>query len=302
MPKFGTFWDGPALGPYEELALNSFVSARQEIALYSYNRRLEVPMGVKWRDAHEVLEPNLWQRQLLLDGKYAEFTDFFRLLMMRKTKRVWVDTDIIYLGEDRWGSEYLFAYEDALRVCNAVLRLPRDADLLEDYIIQAETRLARGADSRGPGGSGPDLLTELIQKHSLWRICLSQAAFYPVFYRELWRLFDPKSAGWVIERTKNSSGLHLWNEFLNYRGLAKKYRPPRGSYLRNLFEELGLENSLRDMPAMDPDWPRNIWRRDLWPRRARARQMIYQGLYPAQRHGPRWLVGTLQRNRQKWGF
>src|SRR4029079_12850745 len=54
MPPCQSLWHGDNLPPYQRLAMKSFVDCGHDYHLFSY-RKFDVPAGVRWRDANEVL-------------------------------------------------------------------------------------------------------------------------------------------------------------------------------------------------------------------------------------------------------
>jgi hypothetical protein len=137
LPPIGTLWIGSELGPVEQLCLASMVANGHEVTLYAYGPVLRVPEGVRLADAASVLPPDRVFRHHRV-GSPAVFADIFRIEMILRTGRVWLDTDILLLAP--------FAFEDPvvldgerdregrLLANNCVMKVPQDSDLLRALV------------------------------------------------------------------------------------------------------------------------------------------------------------------------
>ena len=229
----GTLWIGSPLSAYEELCLRSFANAGYEVTLYLYDPSIAAPEGVTVADANSIVPEKHMFENPDLPGSYALFANAFRYRMMAMTGFTWVDTDVVLLADALPDTEFLYAWEDERRINNAILRVPRESNLLKDLVHQSSA-LADPARREVPWGTyGPTLLTRLVVSQSLERFALPPEALYPIGFIDRWRLFDPASREWGEDRCREASVLHLWNSALQSAGV-KHLAPPPGSYLHEL--------------------------------------------------------------------
>src|SRR5208283_192081 len=161
--EFASFWHGGALNAFAWACLASFPEEGASLGLYSYDRGLEVPPGVRLMDARKICPDETLVSRYLADGKpsIAAFADMFRYRMIRETGSCWVDADLVCLTTPAFAKEaYVFCRQadavSTLLVNNAVLRLPRSDPALAELVATAEA--AAGVDGRW-GALGPFLLT-----------------------------------------------------------------------------------------------------------------------------------------------
>lgn len=131
LAPIGSLWiDGP-LSWMETSSLQSFVALGHDVVLYTYGNIPNVPAGVDLRDAREV-----WDSARIVihkeSGSPAPHADIFRVMMVRQTGRVWVDTDVIALRPFTRDIRWFVGHErqDKRELGNAVLGLPADSRLL----------------------------------------------------------------------------------------------------------------------------------------------------------------------------
>lgn len=290
---FATLWIGPHLGAYEELCLRSFVTHGYAISVYSYDVDLSLPAGVQWKDANLVVPSKEVFDNPAKPGSFALFSNIFRYQLFRKTSETWVDADVIALRPGFVPSEFVWGFEDPMKVNGAVLKVPADAPVLDFLEDTAKTRVLSGPVKWGD--AGPNLVTEGIDRFNLWHSVRDQRSFYPVYFREVWKLFDPASKSQVQKLVQKSDFLHLWNEVLGGASVdVKRQQPPVGSFMSDVFEQNGMNYSLEEAPELDAEWVRTVWARSLNSKRSHVRGVIYAALglmhsdkYPAIR-------GTLQ--------
>ena len=79
------------------------------------------------------------------------------------------------------------------------------------------------------GHNGPNALTWIIlkiqkTKTPLEVLVYSKEKFYPIPYQEFKKIFDPKHKKEVLDKTKDSYGIHLWN-WMNKRAKKVSFDP-----------------------------------------------------------------------------
>lgn len=239
---FASFWHG-ALNPFAWGSLASFPRAGATLALYSYDRALDVPPGVDLRDARDICPDESWVARMTVGGKpsLATFSDLFRYRMIRATGACWVDADLVCLRRPVFSGEpYIYCrqadFVSTRLVNNAVLRLPADEPALAELIATAEGGLDRDL----PWGAlGPFLLTPTLEKHGLYGKALPPGVCYPVEPELFWTLFLPDRRGEAAEKIHGATLVHLWSEAIRWTGWDLSVAPPPGSWLHEAFGALG---------------------------------------------------------------
>jgi len=241
--QFGSFWGGK-LNPLAYACLASFPRVGVELVVYSYDGQLELPPGVRLADARQICPDESLPERYLAGGKpsMATFADLFRYIMISKTGRCWVDTDLICLklpffaGRDSIFCRQADAVSSTL-VNNAVLRLPSSHPALIELVATAEA----AADVDQPWGAlGPFLLTPVLTKHGLYGQALDPCVCYPIEPEQFWKPFLPACKQEVEDAVRSATMLHLWSEAIGWSGWDRSLCPPPGSYLHDFFGALGV--------------------------------------------------------------
>lgn len=133
LPEIGTLWIGPELGPVEQLCLSSMRANGHDVTLYAYEPGIRAPGGVKVADARSILPEDLIFR-FHKSGSPAVFADIFRIEMILRTGKVWLDTDILLLAPFAFEDDCVFDGEydktGNLIANNCVMKVPKDSELL----------------------------------------------------------------------------------------------------------------------------------------------------------------------------
>lgn len=275
--SFATLWVGNSLGPYEQLCLSSFVRHNYTISVYSYDDTLALPEGVNRKDANLVVPRKEVFDNPAKPGSFALFSNLFRYRLFRSSSEIWVDADVFALRPGFAPSRFIWGFEDPLKVNGAVLKVPGDSSVLDFLEETARDRVRSGPVKWGD--AGPNLVTESVDRFNLWHSVRDQQSFYPIYLREVWKLYDPASSGKVHNSLQGSDFLHLWNEVLGgATGEVKRHRPPEGSYMSDAFEAHGIAYLFEGLPELDADWVRRVWAKQLNPVRSRVRGTLYSVL------------------------
>lgn len=249
-----TFWLDGSLGAVERACLRSALRQGHAVALYCYDRPPGVPEGVAVRDAAEILPPSSIIRHE--GGSPALFANLFRYELQRRALGTWIDTDVYLLRPLDVERPYLFGWESARHINNAVLRLPAASPLIDSLMepfhqrrvppwlpwrdrVTAGVRLWRtgrtGLERMPWGVAGPKALTALVRAHGLEQWALPAATFYPVpWERHSW-ILDPSLTADAVAGGETVA-IHLWNSLI---APFKNQPAPCGSFLARLQEEGG---------------------------------------------------------------
>jgi glycosyltransferase involved in cell wall biosynthesis len=247
---FQSFWWGGSITPYEALCMRSFVDHGHSYHLYTYAPDLNVPDGVVVRDAAEVL-PREDYFEYTGPGRDSPsaFSNLFRYKLLAAQGGWWVDTDVICLSGQISPCNLFFALESDDIVNGAVL-----------YFGQAHPVMIRCfgevLEIRGRaqwGDLGPRLITKVLRDCGLISQARPKDSCYAVGWRDALDLLDPSQADSIIERTKFSPFIHLWNEIYRRGGIDKTLRPVPGSFLRQIADRHPVEGWRGDTEAARPE-------------------------------------------------
>jgi hypothetical protein len=248
LERLNSLWIGAELGQIERLTVVSSLSVGHAFTIYSYapEKLGAVPQGAEVRDAREVA-PYESLTLLLERGEGALASDFFRYALLAKGLGIWVDLDLVFLKPIDFEDEYVFGWENKKSINGAVLRLPKDSDMLHELcgIPQLNwrppfygprkmawfywRRLTKG-DMRPQdyrwGAFGPSILTHLAKKYGIAHRAKPCSVFYPVRHFDVELLLGPPE---LVESllTAETRTVHLWQSVLR----RKSKVPPPGSYL-----------------------------------------------------------------------
>ncbi len=203
--EFSTFWHGP-LDAMAYSCLASFAHDGADLSVYSYDDGIDLPAGVRLKDARRICPDESLLERYLAAGKpsLAKFADMFRYRLILETGCCWVDTDIICLKKPDFSRDLIVfglqsnPYGQTL-INNAVLKLPADHPLLRALIAKAEEAVDV---DQSWGAIGPFLLTELALKAGLEHEARDFFHFYPVEPDDFWRLLLPAYRDQIAAATK----------------------------------------------------------------------------------------------------
>ena len=137
LPDVVTFWHGP-LDALRRLCLTSQVAAGHKVTVYSFDSIPGLPDGVGNAEAEAVLPHSFSERLRPAepDGSWRDwtllqFSDFFRMRLMRERSGLWLDADVLLLkAVEIDPAKPFFAWERPRQLGNSVLYLPPDDDIV----------------------------------------------------------------------------------------------------------------------------------------------------------------------------
>ncbi|MEM9471957.1 MAG: hypothetical protein AAGA00_08360 [Pseudomonadota bacterium] len=237
---FRSMWTGDDLGPLERLCIASFVAHGHNFELFT-DGDFDPPAGCTLRPISDVcpdVKPFAYKSGFGA-GSYSAFSNVFRYTMLYRLGGWWVDTDIYCLSQSWPEAELLAGYQNQQVVNSAVLFAAKPGERFFSKAMQ----LSRQAGSDVKWGEiGPNLVTRLVHDQELGsRVHVKPSpVFYPVGHREFLSLLVPGSLSLQGIRQRGSVCLHLWNEMFRFYKLDKTILAPKGSVLRECFEEAGM--------------------------------------------------------------
>jgi len=257
MATFSSLWIGATLSPVEHLCIRSFLDHGHAFELYTYGSVADVPEGCAVLDANCILgEDQVFAyRRGKGTGSYGAFANRFRYKLLLERGGWWVDTDVVCMSPLIADADVQLAHEDEKTVGNAILKFPAGHSCMEIAFARAT---AAGHDVRW-GQTGPTLMSALARSCSLESFLAPTAAFYPLHWSEFSSLIRPDRYDHVERKVAGATFLHLWNEMFRRAHYNKHYRPPRGSYLAELFARHDMAQRFRhEYVALGDDEPQRL--------------------------------------------
>lgn len=244
------FTTGSIIDPVTLLCLLSSLAVGHNTRLWSYRRPSNLPSGLEWQDASEVM----LERALICHeetGSPALGANIFRYRLQSMGAGIWLDTDMLMLKPIMEQHTPVLGWESKKDINNAVLFLPKDSPALalmtemvsNPYPVPSYLPLKLRLQlkflhligrprhvSRLPWGVfGPRLLTWSVQQTGEVKYAQSPGVFYPLHYHQAHRLTrdDGNVEADILPETL---GIHLWNSIL--RRPSKLWREhPKGPML-----------------------------------------------------------------------
>jgi hypothetical protein len=231
------FWHGRPLTAYHRLCLRSFADRGHAVEIFSYDRDLAAPDGVRLRDANEI-----WPTDRVMhyqsgfgSGSPSLHSNLFRYAMLHRLGGWWIDMDVVLLRPALPEEPIYFARESTRHIVPGTLKFPAGHDLLADCIRECVS-LGEGATW---GQTGSRLFESLLAKYELESLAQDYETTYPIPWREIAILFDPTGAQEVARKCADATFLHLYNEIWRRSEVPFDLRPPKGSYLDMLITRHG---------------------------------------------------------------
>jgi len=257
-PTINSLWVGDRLGFIERLCVQSALSTGHGFRLFSYepDKLKGVPEGVELRDAADIMP-----RDKLITyadtGAVALGANFWRYHLLSRGFSPWCDMDLLFVRKFP-DSDYVFGWEHAGWINNAVMAAPADSPFVRDllnlpkpnarppwfgprrsllFYLRRFREGPLGFEDMPWGTYSSGLVTYLVKKHRLESTVLAPAAFYPVTWADARTLYGPaEQVDAVI--TPETIAVHLWHSRL---GDLRLKPPPEDSYVGRMAKTLGVE-------------------------------------------------------------
>ena len=139
--KVSTLWLKGKLRNIDHVCLASMVANGLDVTLYHYESVSNVPSGINLADGTEILDVSLLDRLKCIRKKelnpqvpIAQFSDFFRILLQKKSKGMWLDTDVFIFRPFSYDTQqFYYCHEGKGRIGYPVIYLPNDHPIIEEY-------------------------------------------------------------------------------------------------------------------------------------------------------------------------
>jgi hypothetical protein len=96
---------GGDLSPLEQACLQSFVARGYDVTLFSYENVANVPSGLRWSDAADIVD-HAWAQRFIYRGKpdLSHFSEYFRYKMFERAALTWIDSDLVLIDPSQMPS------------------------------------------------------------------------------------------------------------------------------------------------------------------------------------------------------
>ncbi|TAN65535.1 MAG: tetratricopeptide repeat protein [Methylobacter sp.] len=221
------FWHGSMLSAYETLSITSFLKQGHRVEVFSYGE-LNLPAGAVLVDAGSVLPANeiFMYQSGPGKGSVAAYADIFRYKLLYERGGIWSDSDVLCLRSMNSLPPVCVGREDDKTVSIGVMRFPPGHPLIGELYEQAVS-LGKNV---GWAQAGPQLITKLLPNYPDV-VVLPSPVFYPIHWREAWRLVTAEEYDHCVNAASESYAVHWWNEIFRRIGIPKDKLPPTGSYI-----------------------------------------------------------------------
>lgn len=198
-------WIKGELSTLEHLCLKSFLDHGHEVHLYHYEKVLNVPSGVTFKNGAAIIPAeNIFLSQSPSGSSYACFADVFRLKLLAEKGGWWFDMDHVCLAplpdyktfcvasswEGKWGQCAI----------NSMIFSPLgDAHILA-LLNRCEEIIAAGDVEFG--ATGPFLLQNYIKEHDLQELMVPWTVFCPYPWRMVHQLAQKTVKEWAIDQLR----------------------------------------------------------------------------------------------------
>ncbi|RCL03684.1 MAG: hypothetical protein JSC161_000444 [Candidatus Tokpelaia sp. JSC161] len=216
-----SFWYGRTLRMVDRICLSSMVKTGQRVKLFVYEPIDNLPKGVELHDAESILSKAWFAHfdpefsSLNQNVSLLQFSDFFRVMLMKYSQGGWLDTDVYLLKPFSPDvGEVWLARENRFRVGVSALYFPPNNPIISAFEAYMEgdnpvpdwlgfkRRVIRPALLRIRGMSvhpkrigitvfGNDGISRLAKRFGFFDKAKSKKTFYYWTGRKAERIFDP---------------------------------------------------------------------------------------------------------------
>ena len=267
LPTIGSLWVDGDLSYVEQACLLSFVDQGHKVVLFHYGPVDNVPDEIELVDAREIYDT----RTIIINAQFGTpvpQSDIFRLQMLLKTDYVWADSDMLAIRPLQ-ASPFIFGDQGRGVMCNAMLRLPKTSQSLQDYAnhtldpypispwISGEEReilikeklagtLAH-ASEQSHSVYGPGVLTWFLQEAGELHHASPRSVFYPLPFRQAGQINDIHSSEFAEKYLKDDTvGIHLWGRRIRW--WLTRTGVQRYSFLDRRLRRLGVRPKAALLP------------------------------------------------------
>jgi hypothetical protein len=206
-------WMGAHFSPIEQLSVRSYQYHGHKVVLYVYENIERVPSGVDIRDGREVMDHDYMSRMIRQKTwgtySYSMASDIFRYKLLYLFGGWWSDCDMVCLRRYDISAPLVFSAHLGVKnrdwVNNSIIKSPKHSRVMHHAWRAAERDIQRGR------GTGPRVITNLVEVYDLWEYVLDKRYFHFLDYEAYYDVFQD------IQLPSDAFGVHLYNCTLSYR-------------------------------------------------------------------------------------
>jgi len=229
VPALFTIWvsDSTELPELQVMCLKSMLYTGHNVKLYSYDKFSNIPEGVLRVDLNGILPRDkcLKNKEILgrtgtaVPDTYCMMADLMRVIILRDTDDVWIDSDIFVLQNIKPFLKHemvpgmISNWARGLSICNGLLKLNRNGVILnkllhivENY-FKGERNYGGHGDLAGAHTMQMEILTGCTAEVS--EAYLSHLCIVPISKKHQERLYRKADIPRSVQ--KDIFGIHLWN-------------------------------------------------------------------------------------------
>lgn len=230
-----SLWIGDTLSILEVTCINSFLKNNYDYHLYVYNDVKNVPTGVIFKDANEILDRT--EIYSYKNTSYSAISNRFRFELLYKKGGMWVDTDVVCIKEykiDEEKDKYIIFSEsnkkyNEQKIGACILRFPKNDKILEDAIQICIDKKQDILDGTLVWGLGPSAVKYIVEKHDMkeyvkpWKFGNSCSCHHVMSIIDPnFKTTDPRGyATNINELSDDTYFIHLWHEFWRKNNIDK---------------------------------------------------------------------------------
>ncbi|MHA3916451.1 hypothetical protein [Halovulum sp. GXIMD14793] len=140
--RIATMWFEGPLHDVARVCLTSMLANDMDVTVFTFGDVPNLPDDIRQRDGRDILDPALLDRLQPIRMQahrgtwlpVVQFSDIFRILQMKTSEGLWLDTDIFLFRPFTYDTEKTFyAHEGGGRLGYSVLHLPQDHPIIGEY-------------------------------------------------------------------------------------------------------------------------------------------------------------------------
>ena len=235
---FGAFWASGPLASLEQACLASIQRRGYHLTLFSYDPISNVPEGITTAHAEEIVTRKMLNR-IIYNGKpdLTHFSDLFRYELIAQRDLIYVDTDLLMIGEAKeLPHPNIFVQEEQGGFNNAILYFANQE--VSNYVLQQVT--CKFDKELRWGETGPEVVKSVVENITPRLETYSHQFFYPIEHYEIWKILLPDYSEECASKCSNAITLHVFNNIFTTISYWKELAPPEGSYLHYALDQMEL--------------------------------------------------------------
>lgn len=246
-----TLWisENQSLPELQNISLKSMLLTGHKVTLYTYEALENVPVGVKNKDANQILDKSniFTYKEGFNKGSYSGFANWFRTKCLYQKGKGWFDCDILAIrninevNKNRRIISSQYNPDGSLNPNNAFLRLDRGDKLLKELLDYMENII----DNVLHGQTGPFLLKSMMdeQYKEYYKFLADPSFIAAINFFDYEQFLLPSQDVVPKLDIENIWGFHVW--YAMFREYGNEHEKIDGGFYYDLKEAI-LTSSKKD--------------------------------------------------------